>query len=156
MADMEVRVVEAEEKPWTHSIVIQVTTPEIKSQAATVQESVVKYDPELSQYKVKPEQLHITLAMLKIADDEGVKHAVQCLDEVKANGIEFHLEGVDTFQPLVLYAKVNPKPQDAFKKFKAGLDRRLEQCSKIKVDRTYKLKPHMSLIHVEQHHQYLE
>ena len=54
-------------------MVIQITEEEIKEKACEIQQQVIGHDAGMADYIVKPEELHITLAMLRIEDAEGIE-----------------------------------------------------------------------------------
>ena len=104
----------------SHSLVIQITEEEIKEKACEIQKQVIGHDAGMADYIVKPEELHITLAMLQIEDAEGIemvrKIVTDNADTLK--GATIRIGDISTFsEDHVLYAKVDTSPSDVLDQF---------------------------------------
>ena len=104
----------------SHSLVIQITEEEIKEKACEIQEQVIGHDAGMADYIVKPEELHITLAMLQIEDAEGIEMVKKIItDNADAlKGAIIRIGDISTFsEDHVLYAKVDTSPSDVLDQF---------------------------------------
>ena len=71
----------------------------------------------MAKYKTNPEKFHVTLAMLKIKEPDGLKDAkkmiVDIKDNLKTKGPILKIGNINTFPSRKgLYAKVVPEPSD--------------------------------------------
>ena len=116
----------------SHSLVIQITQEEIKEKACQIQKQVIGHDVGMADYIVKPEELHITLAMLQIEDAEGIEMVKKIItdnaDDLK--GAIIRIGGISTFsQDHVLYAKVVTLPSNILGRLSSVIKKRVSQCS---------------------------
>ena len=99
----------------SHSLVIQITNKAIKKEAIKIQARVIDHDEGMDEYKIKQEELHVTLAMFKIKDTEGIEEVKKMMVDIKndltAKGAILKIGHVNTFPgDQILYAKVIPEP----------------------------------------------
>ena len=99
----------------SHSLVIQITNKAIKKEAIKIQARVIGHDEGMDEYKIKQEEFHVTLAMLKIKDTEGIQEVKKMMVDIKndltAKGTILKIRHVNTFPgDQILYAKVIPEP----------------------------------------------
>ena len=138
----------------SHSLVIQITQEEIKEKACQIQKQVIGHDVGMADYIVKPEELHITLAMLQIGDAEGIEMVKKIItdnaDDLK--GAIIRIGGISTFsQDHVLYAKVLPS-DDILNQLSSVIKKRVSECSQkvqlINKQQQEEYVHHMSLVHI--------
>ena len=139
----------------SHSLVIQITEEEIKEKACEIQKQVIGHDAGMADYIVKPEELHITLAMLQIEDAEGIEMVKKIItdnaDDLK--GAIIRIGGISTFsQDHVLYAKVVTLPSGTLDRLSSVIKKRVSQCSQkvqlIRKQQQEEYVHHMSLFHI--------
>ena len=117
----------------SHSLVIQITEEEIKEKACEIQEQVIGHDAGMADYIVKPEELHITLAMLQIEDAEVIEMVKKIItDNADAlKGAIIRIGDISTFsEDHVLYAKVVTLPSDdILNQLSSVIKKKVSKCS---------------------------
>ena len=67
----------------SHSLVIKITNKAIKKEAIKIQAKVIGKDEGMDEYKIKQEEFHVTLAMFKIKDTEGIEEVKKMMVDIK-------------------------------------------------------------------------
>ena len=105
---------------------------------------------------MKPGLFHITLSMVRINGDAGIKEAKNLMNELEnefqrlLNDKTCHLilGDLDTFGQRVLYAKVKPNPIDIYANMHSVIQTKLEMATCISSTNKFESKPHMTILKV--------
>ena len=105
---------------------------------------------------MQPGLFHLTLCMIRIEGEEGIREAQQMMTELerefsknlKLSQSSFTIKGLATFGQRVLYAKVNPTPKDIFSDMYLTIQNRLRLANNIWSTNKFESIPHMTIVKV--------
>ena len=147
-----------EEERSTHFLAIRITERGIVEQAKLLQDHIVEKEPVLSECCMKSGLFHVTLGMLRLANDEGIREAMEVMEdlgeilrEYRAKHPDFRLkiEGMETFGQRVLYGVVKPEPKDVFWEFISVVANRIATTSpNIVVTNKFEFTPHLTVLKI--------
>ena len=144
-----------DEERSTHFLAIKITNPDIIAKAKEIQRHIVRQEEALGDCCMKQGLFHITVAMLRLPNYEGIHEAMTLVESLSpvltevAKTVKFHLKGLDTFGQRVLYANVIPEPEEEFWMFLSEIKNRIaETSSNVTVTNKFEFTPHMTLLKV--------
>lgn len=99
---------------------------------------------------------HITIGMLRLPNQEGIREAIDLVENAKpllqkvAMELRLRIKGLGTFGQRVLYAKVLPEPtEEPFWLFISDLERMIANTSSnVIVTNKFEFTPHLTLVKV--------
>ena len=105
---------------------------------------------------MKPGLFHITLSMIRINGDAGIKEAKELMKEledeferiIKAQPCNLIIDDLDTFGQRVLYAKVKPNPVYIYANMYSVIQSKLETCTNVSSTNKFQSIPHMTILKV--------
>ena len=122
----------------SHSLVIQITNKAIKKAAIKILAKVIGKDEGMDEYKIKQEEFHVTLAMFKIKDTEGIEEVKKMMVDIKNNliakGAILKICHVNTFPgDQILYAKVIPEPIATLSLISSVIEDRVSESHRVEL-----------------------
>ena len=105
---------------------------------------------------MKPGLFHITLSMIRINGEDGIKEAKELMNELKddfkriiqSQPCNLILDDLDTFGQRVLYAKVKPDPVDIYANMYSVIQSKLETLTNVSSTNKFQSIPHMTIVKV--------
>ena len=105
---------------------------------------------------MKPGLFHITLSMIRINGDDGIKEAKELMNElkdefariIKAQPCHLIIDDLGTFGQRVLYANVKPNPVDIYANMYSVIQSKLGRCTNISSTNKFESTPHMTILKV--------
>eukprot|EP00095_Tigriopus_kingsejongensis_P002159 maker-scaffold248_size238799-snap-gene-1.24 protein:Tk02159 transcript:maker-scaffold248_size238799-snap-gene-1.24-mRNA-1 annotation:"hypothetical protein SPRG_11048" len=140
----------------THFLAIRVTEPGIVQNVKLLQDHIVDQEMALTECCMKTNLLHLTIGMLRLSNEEGIKEAIEVVEEMtstlaeyKAMGLKLKIAGLDTFGQRVLYGKVQPEPEEAFWTLISTIQNKISQTSpNVVVTNKFEFTPHLTVMKV--------